>query len=86
MGEVINLNRYRKQKQLAERERRANEKRMRFGSKSERAKSSAEQRADARGCDGAHCDERSASAKNGACGCDTTAGTGPSSTRCSRFT
>ena len=42
MGDVINLNRYRKQKQQAERERRANEKRVRFGiPKSERAKSSA---------------------------------------------
>ena len=31
MGDVINLNRYRKDKQAAERERRANEKRVRFG-------------------------------------------------------
>lgn len=57
MGEVINLNRYRKQKQQAERERRANEKRMRFGiPKSERAKSVLE----ARRLDGVRCDERSA--------------------------
>ena len=31
MGSVINLSRYRKEKQAAERERRANEKRVRFG-------------------------------------------------------
>ena len=42
MGEVVNLNRYRKQKQRAERERRANEKRARFGiPKAERAKTTA---------------------------------------------
>lgn len=59
MGNVISLNRYRKQKQLAERERRANEKRMRFGiPKSERAKSSAERGLDARRLDGARRDER----------------------------
>ena len=37
MGDVINLNRYRKQKQQAERERRANEKRVRFGIPKSRA-------------------------------------------------
>ena len=43
MGDVINLNRYRKNKQAAERERRANEKRARFGiPKNERNKSTAE--------------------------------------------
>jgi len=42
MGEVVNLNRYRKQKQRAERERRANEKRARFGiPKAERSKTTA---------------------------------------------
>ena len=43
MGDIVNLNRYRKQKERAERERRANEKRARFGiPKTERAKTSAE--------------------------------------------
>ena len=43
MGDVINLNRYRKDKRAAERERRANEKRARFGiPKNERNKSAAE--------------------------------------------
>jgi hypothetical protein len=61
MGTVINLNRYRKQKQQAERERRANERRMRFGiPKSERVKASAERRLEARSLDGARCDERGA--------------------------
>jgi hypothetical protein len=59
MGDVINLNRYRKQKQQAERERRANEKRMRFGiPKSERAKTSAERNLEARHLDGARRDDR----------------------------
>ena len=54
MGDVINLNRYRKQKQQAERERRANEKRMRFGiPKSERAKNSGDRVLEARRLDGA---------------------------------
>jgi len=59
MGSVINLNRYRKQKQQAERERRANEKRVRFGiPKSERAKTSAERGLEARRLDGARRDDR----------------------------
>ena len=37
MGSVINLSRYRKEKQAAERERRANEKRVRFGIPKNRA-------------------------------------------------
>ena len=54
MGEVINLNRYRKQRQQAERERRANEKRARFGiPKGERTKTKAERVLDARRLDGA---------------------------------
>jgi hypothetical protein len=54
MGSVINLNRYRKERQEAERQRRANEKRARFGiPKSERAKTSAERGLDARRLDGA---------------------------------
>jgi hypothetical protein len=58
MGDLINLNRYRKQKQEAARERRANEKRMRFGiPKSERAKGSAERLLEARRLDGARCDD-----------------------------
>lgn len=59
MGDVINLNRYRKQKQQAERERRANEKRMRFGiPKNERAKSAAERALETRRLEGARRDER----------------------------
>jgi hypothetical protein len=58
MGDIINLNRYRKQKRQAERERRANEKRARFGiPKSERTKTSAERALDARRLDGARRDE-----------------------------
>jgi hypothetical protein len=54
MGDVVNLNRYRKQKAKAERERRAAEKRMRFGTpKAERTKTSAERTLDARRLDGA---------------------------------
>lgn len=59
MGSVINLNRYRKQKEQAERERRANEKRARFGiPKSERAKTSAERGLEARRLDGQRRDDR----------------------------
>ena len=59
MGNVINLNRYRRQKQQAERERRANERRVRFGlPKSERAKSKAERGLESRRLDGARRDER----------------------------
>lgn len=59
MGEVINLNRYRKQRQQAERERRANEKRVRFGiPKRERVKSAAERVIEGRRLDGARHDER----------------------------
>jgi hypothetical protein len=61
MGDVINLNRYRKQKQQAERERRANEKRVRFGiPKSERTKTSAERVLEARRLDGARRDDGNA--------------------------
>ena len=53
MGDVINLNRYRKDKQAAERERRANEKRVRFGiPKSERNKNAAERALETRRLDG----------------------------------
>ena len=65
MGDVINLNRYRKQKQQAERERRANEKRVRFGlPKTERAKNSAERTLESRRLDGARRDERKAEAED----------------------
>jgi hypothetical protein len=58
MGDVINLNRYRKQKQQAERERRANQKRVRFGiPKTERAKNSAERTLESRRLEGARRDE-----------------------------
>jgi hypothetical protein len=61
MGDVINLNRYRKQKQQAERERRANQKRVRFGiPKTERAKNSAERTLESRRLEGARRDERNA--------------------------
>lgn len=61
MGDVINLNRYRKQKQQAERERRANQKRVRFGiPKTERAKNSAERTLESRRLEGARRDERKA--------------------------
>ncbi|MGE3701782.1 MAG: DUF4169 family protein [Hyphomicrobiaceae bacterium] len=53
MGSVINLSRYRKEKQAAARERRANEKRMRFGiPKNERSKNTAERALEARRLDG----------------------------------
>lgn len=59
MGSVINLNRYRKEKQAAERERRANEKRARFGiPKAERNKSAAERSLETRRLDGMRRDER----------------------------
>jgi hypothetical protein len=59
MGDVINLNRYRKDKQAAERERRANEKRARFGiPKNERKKTAAEQTLESRRLDGARREDR----------------------------
>jgi hypothetical protein len=59
MGSVINLNRYRKEKQAALRERRANEKRVRFGlPKSERNKHAAERALETRRLDGSRRDER----------------------------
>jgi hypothetical protein len=60
MGDVINLNRYRKDKLAAERERRANEKRVRFGlPKSERTKNAHVRALDARRLDGMRRDDRS---------------------------
>jgi hypothetical protein len=57
MGDVVNLNRYRKQKMKAERERRASEKRARLGvPKGERAKTSAERALETRRLDGARRD------------------------------
>ncbi len=54
MGSIVNLNRYRKERQQAERERRANEKRVRFGiPKNQRSKTSAELGLEARRLDGA---------------------------------
>jgi hypothetical protein len=59
MGDVINLTRYRKEKRLAERERRANEKRARFGiPKSERNKGAAQRLLDTRRLDGVRRDDR----------------------------
>jgi hypothetical protein len=61
MGSVINLNRYRKDKQRAERERRANEKRALFGiPKSERAKNAAQRNLEAQRLDGVRREERGA--------------------------
>jgi hypothetical protein len=58
MGDVVNLNRYRKQRLKAERERGAAEKRARFGApKSERTKTSAERALETRRLDGARRDE-----------------------------
>jgi len=59
MGDVINLNRYRQKKQQRERERRANEKRARFGiPKGERGKNTADRKLEARRLDGARRDDR----------------------------
>ena len=59
MGNVINLNRYRKDKRAAERERRANEKRARFGiPKNERRQSVAERALEARRLDGLRREDR----------------------------
>jgi hypothetical protein len=59
MGNVINLNRYRKDKRAAERERRANEKRARFGiPKNERRQSAAERALEARRLDGLRREDR----------------------------
>jgi hypothetical protein len=61
MGTVINLNRYRKDKAAAERERRANEKRLRFGiPKSQRSKHLAERMLETRRLDGLRREERGA--------------------------
>jgi hypothetical protein len=58
MGDVVNLNRYRKLKARAERERRAGEKRARLGiPKSERAKTSVERALDDRRLEGARRDD-----------------------------
>ena len=58
MGDIVNLNRYRKQKLKVERERRANEKRVRFGiRKAERAKTSAERALETRRLEGARRDD-----------------------------
>jgi hypothetical protein len=59
MGEIVNLNRYRKLKQRAERDRKAGEKRARFGvSKTDRTKGAAERSLDARRLDGARREDR----------------------------
>ena len=59
MASIINLNRYRKQKQAAERERRANEKRVRFGiPKNQRNKNAAERALETRRLDGLRREDR----------------------------
>jgi len=61
MGTVVNLNRYRKDKAAAERERRANEKRLRFGiPKTERSRNAAERTLERRRLDGLRFDDRGA--------------------------
>ena len=61
MGTVVNLNRYRKDKQRAERERRANERRALFGiPKSERSKNAAQRNLDAHRLEGMRREERGA--------------------------
>ena len=61
MGTVVNLNRYRKDKQRAERERRANEKRALFGiSKSERTKNAAQRTLETHRLEGLRREERGA--------------------------
>jgi hypothetical protein len=65
MGTVVNLNRYRKAKQAAERARRANERRLRFGMpKTERVKKSAEQSLDKRRHEGHRFEDRGTDAGN----------------------
>ena len=60
MGTVVNLNRYRKEKQRAARERRANEKRVLFGlPKVERTKNAAQRNLDKRRLDGKRREEMS---------------------------
>jgi hypothetical protein len=60
MGTVVNLNRYRKEKQRAARERRANEKRALFGlPKVERTKNAAQHTLDKRRLDGMRREEMS---------------------------
>ena len=59
MGDVINLNRYRKDRQAAERQRRANEKRVHFGiPKNDRNKSVAERALETRRLDGLRREDR----------------------------
>jgi hypothetical protein len=59
MGSIINLNRYRKDKQRADRERRANEKRALFGiPKSERTKNAAQRTLDTHRLEGMRREER----------------------------
>ncbi len=65
MSTVINLNRYRKAKQAAERERRANERRLRYGMpKAERVKQAAEQSHDNRRHEGHRFEDCSGEASN----------------------
>jgi hypothetical protein len=59
MGEIVNLNRYRKLKAKAERAQRASEKRARFGApKAERAKTSAERILEERRLSGAQREDK----------------------------
>lgn len=59
MGDVVNLNRYRKQRQRIEDAKQAAENRARFSrDKAERAKSKAEQEREARNLDNSHLDDK----------------------------
>jgi hypothetical protein len=59
MGDVVNLNRYRKQRQRIEDAKQAAENRVRFGrDKAERARTKAEQDRETRNLDNSHLDDK----------------------------
>jgi hypothetical protein len=59
MGDVVNLNRYRKQRQRIEDAKQAAENRVRFGrDKAERARTKAEQERETRNLDNSHLDDK----------------------------
>jgi hypothetical protein len=59
MGDVVNLNRYRKQRQRIEDAKQATENRVRFGrDKAERTRTKAEQERETRNLDNSHLDDK----------------------------
>jgi vacuolar-type H+-ATPase subunit H len=59
MGDVVNLNRYRKQRQRIEDAKQATENRVRFGrDKAERTRNKAEQERETRNLDNSHLDDK----------------------------